>query len=807
MASAAAVGYAPTKKSLRSRLQRINTWRYTDEKRDLRLDLLRGFAALAMIIDHVGGDGSWLYNISGGNRFFVSAAEGFVFVSGLVMGIVYAGVIARYGLRAALIKGAKRVGTLYCLAVGLSLLFAGISLHLGLSWAPHIAAGGFFDFVTGILTLHRAFYLTDVMILYTFVVAVSLPLLAILSRGRWYSWLVLAGSWSLWAAFQFWPKSLQIPWAIADGAEFPFAAWQVLFVTGLALGYRRKALAGKKAASTEARPHPFRQWALLMGTGLAFASSIALYFWIQAHTGEIITLPQVADLFGKIDLGLGRLVIFTCLFGFAYLATTLLWTPIKRLFGWLLLPLGQDALTVYMLHLFVLALASVVSFIVIGTPPYSTPGNTLLQAAAILTVWGVITIKARRETANHTAKARVSQPTEEAQPRPREADLARSGNKGGWRLGLAGFAALVVTGAGLLAIGPGLSLAQDGNSASLPAANGSVRAFGTALPVPTGGRSFAMIVSGTAEPSLDTPTPVVLPTYVQERTFYSEILEGDMPYYVYLPPSYNSKPDARYPVLYMLHGMSGTNTEWLGYGLLGRARDMMSAGQIGEYIIVLPQGDHGYWLDQANGGPAWGTYVARDLVNEVDAKFRTLGDSTHRAVGGLSMGGYGALELGILFPNVFGVVGAHSPTLHTQDTAPLFFGDEAYFDAHDPVHLYQEHPEIARTLKIWMDVGSTDNWMPSVSAFQQQLQAAGIPDQWHTSDGGHDGIYWSSHVPDYLQFYSSALVGYVQQSTKATPTAIPIITTVLGRSVPTFVPATDPNSKRPPRSTLQDDGQ
>src|SRR3954463_4734158 len=114
----------------------LDKWRYAGGKRDLRLDLLRGFAALTMIIDHVGGKDSLLYTISGGDRFFVSAAEGFVFISGLVMGSVYAGLIARQGLQAALLKGMRRVITLYGLTVGLSLIFAALSFQLDLSWAP-----------------------------------------------------------------------------------------------------------------------------------------------------------------------------------------------------------------------------------------------------------------------------------------------------------------------------------------------------------------------------------------------------------------------------------------------------------------------------------------------------------------------------------------------------------------------------------------------------------------------------------------------------------------------------------------------
>ena len=98
----------------------LASWRYVGGKRDLRFDLLRGFAVLAMVIDHIGGDSSWLYHLSGGNRFYTSAAEGFVFISGLVLGIVYSSLIARQGLAEGMIKALRRAGVLYTLTVFLS---------------------------------------------------------------------------------------------------------------------------------------------------------------------------------------------------------------------------------------------------------------------------------------------------------------------------------------------------------------------------------------------------------------------------------------------------------------------------------------------------------------------------------------------------------------------------------------------------------------------------------------------------------------------------------------------------------------
>jgi enterochelin esterase-like enzyme len=111
----------------------------------------------------------------------------------------------------------------------------------------------------------------------------------------------------------------------------------------------------------------------------------------------------------------------------------------------------------------------------------------------------------------------------------------------------------------------------------------------------------------------------------------------------------------------MLHGMGGRRAEWQELGLLAAAEALMVAGEIDPFLIVLPQGDQGYWLDH-HDGPKWGTHVAADLVKDVDARYRTLPDRAAHAVGGMSMGALGALQLGMNHAGMFGVVGVHTPT-------------------------------------------------------------------------------------------------------------------------------------------------
>jgi enterochelin esterase-like enzyme len=218
----------------------------------------------------------------------------------------------------------------------------------------------------------------------------------------------------------------------------------------------------------------------------------------------------------------------------------------------------------------------------------------------------------------------------------------------------------------------------------------------------------------------------------------------------------------------MLHGMGGRRGEWQEFGLFGAAEALMAAGALDPFLIVLPQGDQGYWLDQFDG-PRWGTHVATDLVAEVDGRYRTLHDRAARAVGGMSMGALGALQLGMNHAGVFGVVGAHTPTWRDFDAthawlgaemATAFFGDRDYFDRHDPIHLYHAHADVARTLVVRLDVGADDPWRPSVEWFRGRLDERGVPHDWGVLDGAGHGMadhgFWSRHSAELLRFYGRA---------------------------------------------------
>lgn len=248
-------------------------------------------------------------------------------------------------------------------------------------------------------------------------------------------------------------------------------------------------------------------------------------------------------------------------------------------------------------------------------------------------------------------------------------------------------------------------------------------------------------------------------TRVGPQQLYSSVLDRDMLYEVILPPDYASSRQ-EYPVLYMLHGVAGGATEWLEIGLHEAADELWSSGRVPPFIIVLPDTGPSYYLNHADGGPRWEDFIIQELVPEVDATYRTRPDPRYRAVGGLSMGGDGALRLALRHPDIFGIVGAHSPTTRlSYDQLPgTIFGDEEYWHQNSALWLIA-NTDAAAQLKIWIDDGLEDVWVASAEALHEALQERGIEHAFALFEGGHEGEYWIAHQRDYLRFYGAAFSG------------------------------------------------
>jgi S-formylglutathione hydrolase FrmB len=133
---------------------------------------------------------------------------------------------------------------------------------------------------------------------------------------------------------------------------------------------------------------------------------------------------------------------------------------------------------------------------------------------------------------------------------------------------------------------------------------------------------------------------------------------------VYLPPSYEKAPKKRYPVLYLLHGITDTDEVWMmGRLPYANIKDLMdrgiTEGRLSEMLVVMPdQGTQwfGSFYTNSTWTGNWADFTAKDLVQAIDSKYRTLARASSRGIAGHSMGGYGAITLGMKHPDVFSVV-------------------------------------------------------------------------------------------------------------------------------------------------------
>ena len=112
---------------------------------------------------------------------------------------------------------------------------------------------------------------------------------------------------------------------------------------------------------------------------------------------------------------------------------------------------------------------------------------------------------------------------------------------------------------------------------------------------------------------------------------------------IYLPPCYDVQTDEKYPVLYLLHGQTYVDDEWVRLGAPSVADDLIHSGRAVPFIMVFP--DDRYWNVAAGGG--FGDRLINALIPYIDRNYRTLADRQHRALGGLSRGGGWTVELGL----------------------------------------------------------------------------------------------------------------------------------------------------------------
>ncbi len=236
---------------------------------------------------------------------------------------------------------------------------------------------------------------------------------------------------------------------------------------------------------------------------------------------------------------------------------------------------------------------------------------------------------------------------------------------------------------------------------------------------------------------------------IAHESIISAALSGQSkPFLVYLPPSYNT-PQAhnkRYPTLYLLHGSPGSDHDWFTAGKADQSADTLIAlGKIPELILILPDGNG------TSGAPSeWGnslvqqqfieTYLAVDLVKYVDQKYRTLAQASDRAIGGLSMGGFGAMNIAVHHPAVFGSVISLGGYFHAEGS--IWGNNAAYIQENSPAAILPT-AKAAWKLHLFLEAASKDEpYYTDSIHFARELDSLSMPYRLDIQPGYHAWNVW-----------------------------------------------------------------
>ncbi len=206
---------------------------------------------------------------------------------------------------------------------------------------------------------------------------------------------------------------------------------------------------------------------------------------------------------------------------------------------------------------------------------------------------------------------------------------------------------------------------------------------------------------------------------------------------VYTPPGYSQ--DKKYPVLYLLHGIGGDETEWQRFAKPNVLLDnLLADGKVTPMIVVMPNG-RAQKNDRAEGdifrhAPAFAAFeqdLLKDVIPTIEARYSVQADREHRALAGLSMGGGQALNFGLAHLDTFAWVGGFSSAPNTKPPAQL---------VPDPAAAKEK-------LKLlWLACGKRDGLIRYSQGVHAYLKEKGVPHVWHVDGHAHDATEWRNNL-------------------------------------------------------------
>lgn len=257
---------------------------------------------------------------------------------------------------------------------------------------------------------------------------------------------------------------------------------------------------------------------------------------------------------------------------------------------------------------------------------------------------------------------------------------------------------------------------------------------------------------------------------VRTDSIKSQILGEYKKFNIILPRSYNQNPETSYPILYLLHGGSGSYTDWSKKGMASESLSVMTAsGEADQMIIVMPDASgsdthpQGYF-NGTDGTWKYEDHFFQELIPYVESHYRVKADKQHRAIAGLSMGGQGTFVYAFRHPELFSSAYAMSgyfycTLIKDHDKFPsTMVPYQVRIEQQNCINLMKnatkEQIEGMKTVKWFLDCGDDDFTYEANVELIQELRQAGVPYQLRVRDGGHTWEYWHSGLYIALPFIS-----------------------------------------------------
>ena len=257
---------------------------------------------------------------------------------------------------------------------------------------------------------------------------------------------------------------------------------------------------------------------------------------------------------------------------------------------------------------------------------------------------------------------------------------------------------------------------------------------------------------------------------VETVQFHSPLIGKTLPYNVVLPTNYRVSRNTRYPVLYLLHGLTGHYSDWL---TRTNVADYAAKYRI---IVVMPEGNDGWYTDSATvPSERYESYFIRELIPDVQKRYRTIESRYGRGVAGLSMGGYGALKFGLKYPATFAFAGSMSGALDAaswseKEMAAFPSLRDSFMGVFGPLGSETRKTndvfELVRTMTtaraaslpyFYLDCGTEDMLANDNARFAALLHEKKIAHEYRQLPGNHNWQYWDQQVREVLKIAAEKL--------------------------------------------------